>query len=197
MSKLPEPDIVGKLTVAQALYSRRSCRSYRPNPLSPAQISNILWAGQGQTMPSRGFRTAPSAGATFPLRLYAVLPEGVFRYRHETDPPELVQVQSGDVRRPLAAACLGQYFITTAGLIVIIAANFSRTTSRYGQRGERYVWIETGHAAENMFLQAEALGLGAVAVGAYDDDTVAKIVAMAPNECPALLVVAGVKDKAD
>jgi len=195
MSKLPDPDIAGKLSVEQTLHRRRSCRSYKPEPLDAKQVSQILWSGQGITLTSRGFRTAPSAGATFPLVLYPVIPEGVHRY----DPMahSLTEIIGDDVRRPLAGACLEQYWMTSAGLIVVIACNFSRTTGRYGRRGERYVWMEVGHAAENMFLQAEALGLGSVAIGAFDDQAVADVVRLPKNEHPALLVVVGVPGGAD
>jgi len=96
----------------------------------------------------------------------------------------------------LAKASLEQYFMTQAGLIVVIAGNFYRTTSRYGSRGERYVWMEIGHAAQNMFLAATAMGLGSVAIGAFDDEDVAKLVLMRPDERPGLMVAAGAKGEA-
>ena len=191
--QLPEPDKVGKSCLESLLQSRRSWRSFAAQALSAQQISQILWSGQGLTWPSRGFRTAPSAGATLPLTLYAVLPEGVFRY--DPSAQSLTQILSGDVRRALAQASLEQYWMTSAGLIVAVAANFSRTTSRYGARGERYVWIEVGHAAQNMHLQAEALGLGCCPLGAYDDHAVAKILHLPDNELAAYLVVVGVKSR--
>jgi len=194
VSNLPKFGIAENVGLADALRRRRSCRSFRPEPLTAEQVLAILWAGQGVTQTARGFRTAPSAGATFPLVLYAVLPDGVYRY--DPDSHNLVQVIAGDLRKELAKASLEQYFMTQAGLIVVIAGNFSRTTSRYGSRGEHYVWMEIGHAAQNMFLAATAMGLGSVAIGAFDDEDVGKLVLMRPDERPGLMVVAGVKGEA-
>ena len=193
MPQLPQANTTGQTSIEQTLSTRRSCRSYRNEPLSMEQISQILWSGQGITKASRNFRTAPSAGATFPLTLYAVLPDGVYRY----DPAgqQIAQTLNGDVRENLAEACLKQTWMIPAGLIVVIAAEFSRTTERYGGRGERYVWMEVGHAAENIFLQAEAMSLGSVAIGAYDDESVAKVIKLPNNEEPCLLVAVGVKGK--
>jgi SagB-type dehydrogenase family enzyme len=194
VSNLPKFGIAENVGLADALRRRRSCRSFRPEPLTAEQVLAILWAGQGVTQTARGFRTAPSAGATFPLVLYAVLPDGVYRY--DPDSNNLVQVIAGDLRKELAKASLEQYFVTQAGLIVVIAGNFYRTTSRYGLRGEHYVWMEIGHAAQNMFLAATAMGLGSVAIGAFDDEDVGKLVLMRPDERPGLMVVAGVKGEA-
>ncbi len=191
MPELPQPDTKGHISVESALVTRRSCRNFSNQPLSEKQISQLLWAGQGITYAPRGFRTAPSAGATFPISLYAILPEGTFKYDPQTH--NLIAVQTGDIRHTLAAACLEQFFMTSAGLIIVIAANFKRTTSRYGQRGKRYVILEAGHFAENIFLQAQALGLGSVAIGAYDDKKVAKIVKLDETDEPLLIVAIGVK----
>ncbi len=191
MQSLPQPDTTGKRTLEQVLAKRRSCRTFLSQHLSAEQISQLLWAGQGITYMPRGFRTAPSAGGTFPIVLYAVLPEGTFRYEPKTH--SLTSVILKDVRTKLAAACLEQFFITNAGLIVVISADFKRTTSRYGHRGERYVILEAGHVAENIFLQAEAIELGSVAIGAYNDNQVAEIVGLADEEQPLLLVAIGFK----
>lgn len=191
--ELPKPKCDGGVSLAETLSRRRSCRQFKDQPLTSGQISQILWAGQGITLSSRGFRTAPSAGATFPLDLYAVISDGVFRY--DADLHQLSQMMSGDVRRALADACLGQRWMRPAGLIVAITATFERTTGHYGPRGERYVWMEVGHAAENMFLQAEALGLGSVAVGACDDAAVADVLGLPKRQRPALLVAIGAKSQ--
>jgi len=188
---LPKPEPAGGMTLAEALHRRRSRRSYRPDHLTADQISQILWAAQGVSQPSRGFRTAPSAGGTLPLTIYAVLPGGVFRY--EPKPHWLTEILSGDVRRPLARACLEQYWLTPAGMTVVIAASFERTTLRYGDRGKRYVWLEAGHVGQNICLQAEAIALGAVAIGAYDDRAVARVVHLPENLLPVYLVVVGNK----
>ncbi len=191
MQKLPSPDMTGKTPLETLLSKRRSIRTFSGQQLSNSQISQLLWAGQGITYKPRGFRTAPSAGATFPISLYAILPEGVFRYVPETH--SLTLIRSDDIRAQVAAASLEQFFMTKAGLIIAIAADFKRTTSRYGQRGYRYVILEAGHVAENIFLQAEALNLGSVAIGAYDDEHIADIIGLSSEEQPLLLVAVGFK----
>lgn len=190
MSVLPEPAKKGKISLEEVIAKRRSCRSFTGKALTPQQISQILWAGQGITG-SKGLRAAPSAGATYPLTLYVSLPEGVFRYVPEDH--SLTLIKSADIRVDLARASVEQYFMTKAGMIVIIAARFERTTSRYGRRGERYVILEAGHCAENMFLQAEALGLGSVAIGAYNDGEIATLAGLEKSEQPLLLVAIGHK----
>ncbi len=190
MSILPKPITRGKLSLEEVLLSRRSCRSFTGDVLSMEEVSQLLWSGQGMT-DRRGFRAVPSAGATYPLILYAILPEGVFRYEPENH--SLILIKSGDIRRPLARASLEQYFMTQAGVIILISADFRRTTGRYGKRGERYVVLEAGHCAQNIFLQAEALGLGSVAIGAYDDAEVARLVGLSDEEKPLLLVAVGKK----
>jgi SagB-type dehydrogenase family enzyme len=136
-----------------------------------------------------GHRTAPSAGATYPLEVYAVTAERVSRYlpgEHALSP-----VGAGDVRPELAAAAIGQETVATAPLVMVITGVVSRTAARYGTRAERYVWMEAGHAAQNVLLQAVALGLGAVPVGAFDDDRVRAVVGAPADEKPLYLVPVG------
>jgi len=189
--ELPAPRSEGDVSLEQTLVLRRSCRKYKDQPLQPAQIGQLLWACQGTAGKPAGRRTAPSAGATYPLILYAVLPEGVYRY----DPEHhcLALLQQADIRTALGRACLEQYWLADAGLTVVITAEYSRTCSRYGPRGQRYVLMEVGHAAENLFLQAEAMGLGAVAVGAFDDGAVSELLNLPHEHEPLLLVPVGVK----
>jgi SagB-type dehydrogenase family enzyme len=169
---LPTPRARGALSLEEALRARRSVRDYADEPLSLADVAQILWAAQGITDP-RGYRTAPSAGATFPLELYLVVGEvsglgpGLYRYlpaEHALGPG-----RSGDLREDLAAASLGQAWVRRAPACLVFTAAFERTTARYGHRGRQYVYMEAGHAAQNVYLQAAALGLGAVAVGAFED----------------------------
>jgi SagB-type dehydrogenase family enzyme len=177
--RLPAPRPDGDMSVERALFTRRSIRDYKEVPLTLAEVAQILWAAQGITDLREGFRTAPSAGATYPLELYLVagnvqgVRAGVYRYvplRHE-----IVRVRDGDVRGPLAAAALGQAWIARGATVVVIAAAYERTTRRYGERGIRYVHMEAGHAGQNVYLQAVALRLGTVVVGAFDDDRVRRI----------------------
>jgi len=182
---LPPPARTGELSVEQALSGRRSHRRYLPRPLSLEQISQLLWAAQGITAPDRR-RAAPSAGACYPLELYLVCAEGVFRYL--PDGHRLRKSLARDIRADLAAAAGGQDFIAQAPVSLVFSAVLERTTARYRERGIRYVHMDVGIAAENVHLQAEALGLGSVSVGAFDDAAVAKVVEM-PQPEEALYII--------
>lgn len=180
--KLPDPVLKGEVSVEEALSRRRSVREYRNDPLTLAELGQLLWAAQGITLPSSGFRTAPSAGATYPLELYVSvrrggvvgLPAGIYHYDPLTHSLELVK--EGDFSSDIYRASLNQEWVRRAAACIIITADFSRTTSRYGARGERYVYMEAGHVGQNIYLQATALGLGTVAVGAFHDDQLKSIV---------------------
>lgn len=185
---LPEPDLKGSAALEQLLAQRRSRREFLSTPLSPEQIGQLAWAAQGQTSRQK-YRTAPSAGATYPLELFVVTCDGLFGYL--IDRHALRHVSTVDVRRELAAAAWNQAFISRAPLTLVFAAKFSRTTQRYGQRGLRYVYMEAGHAAQNVHLQAEALGLGSVAVGAFDDDAVSEVLSLPAGLEPIYMVVVG------
>lgn len=173
--KLPQPRPSGEMSLEEALAARRSVRSYQDEALSLTELSQLLWAAQGITA-HWGGRTAPSAGATYPLEVYAVVGEvtgleaGVFHYR--PDGHLLVRRKAEDLRGELASAALGQGWVREAPVSLVIAARYERTTGRYGERGVRYVHIEVGHVGQNIYLQAEALGLGTVIVGAFDDQDV-------------------------
>lgn len=169
---LPEPRYESDVSVEEALLKRRSIRSYSDEALSWNEISQILWAVQGITDP-RGFRTAPSAGALYPLEIYLVMEEGVFHYNPEEH--SLQKLQDGDFRRSLSDAALGQPWVANAPVDLVITGVFERTTKKYGQRGERYVYMEAGHAAQNVYLQCVSLGLGTVVVGAFYDEEVKRL----------------------
>ena len=174
---LKTPRTKGALSVEEALNRRKSVRSFRQEPLDKEEVGQILWAAYGKNL--YGKKTAPSAGATYPLEIYLTaghvngIPAGVYRYREENHALELHI--PGDIRRALAGAAFNQQFIAEAPACVIVAAEFIRTTSRYGERGKRYVFMDAGHVGENVHLQAEALGLGTVMVGAFDDDAVSSV----------------------
>ena len=192
--QLPEPRFDGEVSVEHALQLRRSVRSYRNDPLSISDISQILWSAQGITRP-RGFRTAPSAGALYPLELYVVagniisLPPAIYRYvpyEHS-----LLKIVSGDQRSELSRAALQQSAIRKAPAILLFCAVYERTTEKYGQRGIRYVHMEVGHAAQNACLQAIALGLHTVVIGAFRDTEVKKIADLPAEEQPQYFVPIG------
>ncbi|HIE05209.1 MAG TPA: SagB/ThcOx family dehydrogenase [bacterium (Candidatus Stahlbacteria)] len=172
MIDLPEPEEV-KMPITECIRARRSVRSFGPRELSDRQLSALLWATQGITAQKKGLRSAPSAGATYPLYLYLALKSGLYLYDPETH--RLSRVVEEDVRSKISRAALGQGFIHQAPAVFIICADYERTTNRYQKRGIRYVHIEVGHAAENLHLMAVGLGLGSVPVGAFSDKELKKI----------------------
>lgn len=194
--KLPEPRHDSDVSLEKALLKRRSARDYTGESLTLNEVSQLLWAAQGITDP-RGLRTAPSAGATYPLETYLVVGDvgnvtpGVYRYdpsRHK-----LVMVLDGDLRADLAAAALGQSFVEEGAINIVFTAIYERTTRRYGDRGIRYVHMEAGHAAQNIYLQASALNLGTVVVGAFHDDRVREILSLPQQEQPLYIIPVGRK----
>jgi SagB-type dehydrogenase family enzyme len=164
--------------VEEALLKRRSVRSYKKEKLTLNELSQLLWSAQGITA-QWGGRTCPSAGATYPLEIYIAVGEvsglesGVYHYLPEEHAIE--KVLNKDVRKELTEAAWSQEYILSAPLNIIIAADYKRTTRRYGERGIRYVHYEVGHCGQNIHLQCEALGLGTVVIGAFSDEKVKKI----------------------
>lgn len=192
--RLPRPRHDGPVSLEATLRRRRSVREYAGKPLTLAEISQILWSAQGVTG-EEGERAAPSAGATYPLELCLVagdvrdLPAGIYRYRPRTH--ALTRRTTGDFRAALAAAAYGQDWIATSPAILVIAGVLRRTSGRYGERAERYVVMEAGHAAENVSLAAVAREMGTVVVGAFEDDEIAAIVGLAAEERPLCLLPLG------
>jgi len=180
----------------EALVERRSVRDYSTELLSLDEVSQLLWAAQGVTA-EWGGRTAPSAGALYPLEVYLVvgrvenLTEGIYKYIPKGH--ELVKVKDGDVRQQLAVAALGQTCVKDGAVNIVITAVYERTTGKYGERGVRYVHMEAGHAAQNIYLQATALNLGMVTVGAFQDDQVSDILGISQNESPLYVIPVGRK----
>lgn len=195
-TSLPPVESKGDLSLEEAIQLRRSVREFGRGRLDLADVSQLLWSAQGITARG-GFRTAPSAGALYPLELYVVvgdiegLPAGVYRYLPETH--ELVHVASGDLRRPLASAARGQSSVRRAPAVLVIASVYKRTTGKYGQRGRRYAHMEVGHAAQNVYLQSTARGLGTVFVGAFDDTEVQDVLGLPPDHEPLGLMPVGRK----
>jgi len=194
--KLPEPMLKGSVSVEEAISKRRSIREYKDEPLRLEELSQLLWAAQGITSP-KGFRSTPSAGATYPLEIYvSVREKGVIGlsagiYHYNPFEHSLVIIKEGDHSLEIYRASLNQEWVKEAPICIIIAADFSRTTSRYGARGERYVYMEAGHVGQNIYLQATALDLGTVAVGAFYDDQLKSIIGC--EEAPIYLFPVGRK----
>ena len=174
---LPSPRLDGAMSLEQTLAQRRSVRDYSPAPISLADLGQLLWAGQGITS-ADGKRTAPSAGALYPLELYAAvsridgLEPGFYHYLPSQSAPTLERLQIGDLAERIAESALNQECIKMAAVTIIIGAVNERTAVKYGTRTERYVNFEVGHAAENICLEAVALGLGAVTVGAFYEEEI-------------------------
>lgn len=191
--ELPEPRTRGRRSLEQALTQRRSNRELTERGLSRATLGQLLWAAQGITQEEDGFRTAPSAGATYPLELYAVTADGVFHYapREHALRPAGPREGDDDVRRALQRSALGQDAVGEAPVVLIIAAVYSRTERRYGRRAERYVHMEAGHAAQNVLLQATVLELGAVPIGAFEDEAVRRAVDLPRGHRPLYLLLVG------
>ncbi|MBL7124933.1 MAG: SagB/ThcOx family dehydrogenase [Dehalococcoidales bacterium] len=181
---LPSPSQKGDVSLEETIAKRRSIRHFTSEAISQLQLSQILWAAQGITDTRLKYRTVPSAGATYPLEIFVVcgrngiedMADGIYHYH--IDSHSLALRYSGDVRLELAKAALDQEYIYEAPVDIIICAVYSRTLVGYGDRGERYVHIEVGHAGQNIYLQATALGLVTVAIGAFDDERVGKVLGL-------------------
>jgi SagB-type dehydrogenase family enzyme len=192
--KLPAPQHRGLVSVERALATRRSIRNYKKQPLDLEEASQLLWSAQGVSN-SRGYRTAPSAGALYPLEVYAVvgnvksLEAGIYKYIIRGH--ALMEMATDDRRQDICRAALHQSYIAAAPLVLLLCTVNERVTNKYGERGMRYVFIEVGHAAQNVCLQAVALGLGTVVIGAFRDNDVKAAAQMAENEHPAYIIAVG------
>lgn len=192
--ELPAPRVTGSASLEQVIAQRRSQREFTNSRLTMGEVGQLLWSAQGITDP-KGLRAAPSAGALYPLELYLVagtiedMAPGVYHYR--PDRHQLIKTESGDSRMALARAALSQDWIADAAAVVVFTADYQRTMRKYGHRSKRYVHIETGHAAENLFLQAQSLGLATVIVGAFDDDALASVLRLPAELQPLLLMPIG------
>lgn len=191
---LPEPRSDGDVSVEEALLKRRSDRDYADRPLKLAEISQLLWAAQGVTN-RMGFRTAPSAGALYPLEVYVVagkvdgLAAGVYKYRPLRH--RLITIAAGDRRVDLAGAALGQSSIKNSPASIVFSAVYERVTRKYRDRGIRYVHMEAGHAAQNIYLQAIPLDIGTVVIGAFYDEKVKEVLGLPDNEEPLYIMPTG------
>jgi len=160
----------------QALRSRRSVRDFVSEPMPQELLALLLWAAQGITQ--RGsvpLRTAPSAGALYPVETYVCaarvegLAPGLYHWELPEERLALVSAR-GDVASAARDACLGQEMVAEAPVTFIWSAVWARSASKYGDRALRYAYLDAGHLAENLHLAAVSLGLGACMVGAFFDD---------------------------
>ena len=192
--KLPEPEKKGVYFFEEVVTKRRSRRDYSGEPLKLEEVSQVLWAAQGIT-DKRGFRAVPSAGALYPLEVYMVvgnvenLESGIYHYKPEKH--LLIKNISGDKRLDLCGAAFSQASIKNAPISIIVCAVYARVTQKYSSRGQRYVHMEAGHAGQNIFLQAESLGLGTVPIGAFSDSEVKKILNLSEEQEPLYIFPVG------
>ncbi|MGA9756101.1 MAG: SagB/ThcOx family dehydrogenase [Desulfobaccales bacterium] len=198
--KLPPPAKQGGMALAMALEARRTVRRFASRPLDLAQISQLLWSADGLS-DAQGHRTSPSAGATYPLDLYLVvgergvpdLPTGIYHYLVAEHGLRLLA--PGDSHAAVVRACLHQTWMAEAPVMVVIAGEYRRCTNRYGERGLRYTHMESGNVSQNLFLAAEALGLGAGIVGAFEDKALARVLNLPPAHEPLLVMPVGYKQE--
>jgi SagB-type dehydrogenase family enzyme len=190
---LPEPDHDSNMSLERAIHSRQSVRKYSPEPLTLFELSQMLWAAGGKTQDRH--RTTPSAGGLYPLRFYVVagkvqgLNPGVYKYNPQTH--SLNQIIEGEMRPELSDAAIGQTMPLEAPATIIITGEYNQTTGTYGQRGIMYVHMEAGHSGQNIYLQAQTLGIGTVAVGAFNEEKLSELLQIPPDETPLYIYPVG------
>jgi SagB-type dehydrogenase family enzyme len=197
--KLPTPRHDGEISVERTIKERRTIRAFLSKPLRQNQFSQLLWATQGITEKRGHLRAAASAGALYPMDLYAVTGQDTVEgikpgmYHYEVKGHSVTLLLEGDLRKELANASLYQTWMAEAPVNFLITAEYRRITAKYGERGIRYALIEAGHMGQNIFLQAEGLGLGAGIVGAFRDEAVVQVTGIPPSHEPILIMPVGYK----
>lgn len=197
--RLPAPQLDGGVSLEKAIRVRRTIRAFDGRALSLKQISQLLWSAQGITEPGGFKRAAPSAGALYPMDIYAVVGAGCVEgldpgvYRYEPEGHSISPGRGEDARGDVANASLWQTWMAQAPLSLVITAEYSRIMGKYGQRGIRYAMIEAGHIGQNIFLQAQAMGLAAGIVGAFEDDKLIRVMGIKKTHEPLLIMPVGYK----
>ncbi|MCS7151177.1 MAG: SagB/ThcOx family dehydrogenase [Endomicrobia bacterium] len=189
--KLPVPNYKGKISVEEVISKRRSIRKFRDFQPTDIQISQLLWSAYGVTDDKNMFKTVPSAGATYPLEIYYLDKTGIYHYFPEEH--SVKRITEGDFRRELVNCALGQKFIAEAAISIVICAVYERTVMYYGSRGYRYVYMEAGHCAQNICLQAISLGLDSVCIGAFVDKDVKHLLKLPEDTEPIYIVSIGAR----
>ena len=187
---LPTAKITGQMSLEEAIQKRKSVRKYSPKELTSEQVAQILWAANGAN-PRKNFvaRNVPSAGGVFPMTVYLLDKNGIYRYQSLNH--SLALVKEGDKRKELSGAALGQAAINQAPVDLVITADVAKCAQRYGERAQRYTDIEAGHIGQNVSLEAVSLGLGTVMIGAFDDEAVKDVLALPDNESPLYIIPVG------
>lgn len=193
---LPREMARGGMSLEEAIQKRRSVRDYSRQPLSLAELARLLHSGGGITEPTYPLRAAPSAGALYPVELYAVvnrvegLPKGIYHYSPRDHSLELVK--EGDFGLEMMRHAVGQEMVWHAAAVLVLTAIFQRTRVKYGERAYRYVLLDAGHVGENIYLAATSLGLGPCGIGAFFDDDLSNLLGIdGKEEAPLYLVAVG------
>ncbi len=197
--QLPKIKISLSKPFSRLLQERQSVRKFKSKKLSKNQISALLWAAIGKKVDaiSSASRTVPSAGARYPIEVYLYIKDTGVKdlepglYHYFSDAHSLSLLPGVIEGRKIISSCWDQGFILAAPVVVIVAANFEKTTSHYGKRGERYVYIDAGHVAQNLYLMATQLGLATVEVGAFDDFKLAECLKLPKPLKPILIMPVG------
>ena len=186
---LPEPQLEGAISLEEALFSRRSIREFQDRDIEIEKISQLLWAAQGITKKNQGFRTAPSAGALYPLDVFIFKKDGLFHYIPAENVLKMMSME--DLRKRLYETCLYQGSVAEGDINIVLTAVYERTTVKYGERGIRYVHLEAGHACQNILLQAVALELGAVPIGAFEESKIIELMKLPGGYVPLYVIPVG------
>jgi SagB-type dehydrogenase family enzyme len=195
--KLPPPTWEGTVPVERAIKQRRTIRAFISRALNLSQLSQLLWAASGVTENNGFKRAAPSAGALYPMDVYVVVGQGSVSsveagvYHYKPGEHRLSPVAHGDMRSLVAKASLSQMWMAAAPLTLVITTEYHRVMVKYGKRGIRYAMMEAGHIGQNIFLQAQALGLDAGIVGAFDDEKLSEVMNIPSVLEPLLLMPVG------
>jgi SagB-type dehydrogenase family enzyme len=180
--KLIKSNISTKKSLDEVLKNRKSIRYFSKKPINIQELSYLLWASTGIQRNENGYdyRTAPSAGALYPIETYLVinnvenLPQGVYHYLIKDH--ALEELKLGDFSYEIAKAALDQNMCTTASIVFIWSAIFNRSKCKYGQRAFRYVYLDAGHIAQNLVLASTSLNIGSCPIAALYDEEINKII---------------------
>jgi SagB-type dehydrogenase family enzyme len=198
--KLPPPRLRGEMSVEEAILKRRSRREYLDKPLKLEDLAQLLWSAQGITDPSQwvGLRSSPSAGGLYPLELYAVVRKGGVEgleagaYHYLPHEHAVRIVVKGDISRELMSACINQEWVGKAPVNFVFTAIYERSSVKYGSRAWQYIYQESGHAAQNIYLQATAMGLGGTVIGAFIESVIQELLSLPADEIPVYVMPVGV-----
>ena len=180
---LPVEISVTPIELRSAIESRRSIRQYARDPLTLNELAYLLWCTQGIVQrhePYATFRNVPSAGGRHAFETYlqvnrvSDLEPGLYRYLAFSHRLMAIET-SPDVADRLMEACLRQDLVKESAITFIWSCVIYRMAWRYSERAYRLVHLDAGHVCQNLYLAAEQLNCGACAIGAFDDELMARL----------------------